>query len=119
MSTSNSALLNKTTSYLSTAMPTTEPSFILAMSVGALAIASWTTVFMKTSTIIDKQPSWQSIRGQVSKVVGSIMMGMFILLVTSIIYFLQDQTKSIYVIFILVAFSSVLSYSALAASTIS
>ena len=112
-------LLNKTTSYLSTAMSPTESSFVPTMAVGALAIASWTAVFMKTSNIIDKQPSWLTIRGQVVKVVSYNMVAMFILLVASIIYFIQDQTKSMYVIFILVAFASILSYSALAASTIS
>jgi hypothetical protein len=108
----------KPSSDLSTALS----SPILPMILGAVAIASWAGVFIMTSNANDNGyygNSWPSIRGQVIKVIGSIMMGMFILLVTSIIYFLQDQTKSIYVIFFLVAFASALSYSALAAASIS
>jgi hypothetical protein len=91
------------------------------MFLGMVAIASWMGVFIVTSKANNdgyNGNGWQSIRGQVAKVIGSTMVGMFILLVTSIIYFLQDQTKSIYVIFFLVAFASALSYSALAASAV-
>jgi hypothetical protein len=92
------------------------------MFLGVLAIVSWAGVFIMTSnenTSGYNGNVWPTIRGQVAKVISSTMMGMFILLVISIIYFIQDQSKSIYVIFIMVAISSVMSYSALAASSIS
>jgi hypothetical protein len=89
------------------------------MILGVVAIASWAGVFMVTSRANgDNGNVWRGIQDQVGKVIGSSMLAMFILLVTSIIYFLQDQTKSIYVIFILVAFASILSYSAMAASSV-
>jgi hypothetical protein len=102
------------TASLSTAMS----SPILPMILGAVAIALWFSVFTVTSRANgDNGNVWRGIQGQVAKVISSSMLAMFILLVTSIIYFLQDQTKSIYVIFILVAFASILSYSAMAASS--
>ncbi len=106
--------VNVTTS-LSTAMS----SPILPMFLGVVTIALWFGVLMVTSRANgDNGNVWRGIQGQVTKVISSSMIGMFILLVTSVIYFLQDQTKSIYVIFILVAFASILSYSALAASSV-
>jgi hypothetical protein len=95
---------------------------IIPVILGIVAIVSWMGTFIVTSKAISSGytgNSWPSIRGQVVKVISSAMIGMFILLVASIIYFLQDQTKSIYIIFILVAFASVLSYSALATSSTS
>jgi hypothetical protein len=96
---------------------------ILPIFLGASAIVAWMGAFIVTSDAVTgdgySANSWPSIRGQVAKVISSTMVGMFILLVTSIIYFIQDQTKSIYVIFILVALASVLSYSAMAAASIS
>jgi len=102
-------------------MSTAMSSPMLPVFLGVVAIISWMGVFIVTSKANNdgyNGNGWQSIRGQVTKVISSTMVGMFILLVTSIIYFLQDQTKSIYVIFILVAFASVLSYSALAAAAV-
>ena len=90
-----------------------------AFILGMVAIGLWMGVFIQTSKVISNGVSWPSISGQVTKVISSTMLGMFILLITSLIYFLQDQTKSIYVIFILIAFASALSYSAMAASSAS
>ena len=103
--------------YISTAIS----SPVLPVILGMVTIGLWASVFATTSTMISEQHKrnyWTSIQGQVAKVVSSSMIAMFILLITSIIYFLQDQTKSIYVIFILVAFASILSYSAMAASSV-
>lgn len=88
-----------------------------AIIFGVVAIGLWFGVFVRTSNTIGNGVSWSSINGQVTKVVSSSMISMFVLLITSLIYFLQDQTKSIYAIFILVALGAVLSYSAMAAST--
>jgi hypothetical protein len=103
------------TDSLSTAMS----SPLLPMFLGVVAVALWFGVFTVTSRANgDNGNIWRNIQGQVVKVVSSSMIAMFILLVASIIYFIQDQTKSIYVIFILVAFASILSYSAMAASSV-
>lgn len=103
------------TASLSTAIS----SPLLPIFLGVVAIALWFGVLMITSRANgDNGNVWRGIQGQVAKVISSSMIAMFILLITSIIYFLQDQTKSIYVIFILVAFASILSYSALAASSV-
>ena len=94
------------TASLSTAMS----SPLLPMFLGVVAIALWFGVFMITSRANgDNGNVWRGIQEQVTKVISSSMIAMFILLITSIIYFLQDQTKAIYVIFILVAFASILS----------
>jgi hypothetical protein len=114
MSTVQPVATNVTAS-LSTAMS----SPILPMFLGILTIALWFGVFTVTSRANgDNGNVWRNIQGQVVKVVSYSMIAMFILLITSIIYFIQDQTKSIYVIFILVAFASILSYSAMAASSV-
>jgi len=86
---------------------------------GLVAIGLWMGVLIQTSNVIGNGVSWPSIRRQVTKVISSTMVGMFILMIASLIYFLQDQTKAIYVVFILVAFASVLSYSALASASAS
>lgn len=115
MATNSLPVSTNVTASLSTAMS----SPLLPMFLGVVAIALWVGVFMVTSRANnDNGNVWRSIQGQVTKVISSSMLGMFILLITSIIYFLQDQTKSIYVIFILVAFASILSYSAMAASSV-
>ncbi len=120
MSTRSTNNTNSTTStdvtLISTALAflTSLPAAIIF---GMIAIGLWFGVFVQTSTIIGNGVSWLSINGQVTKVISSSMVAMFILLITSLIYFLQDQTKSIYAIFILVALGAVLSYSAMAAST--
>jgi hypothetical protein len=116
MSTSQPISTNVTAS-LSTAMS----SPLLPMFLGMVAIVSWFGVFMVTSRANSEDYNkmvWRGIKDQVSKVISSSMLGMFILLVTSVIYFLQDETKSIYIIFILVTFATILSYSAFAASTV-
>ena len=114
MSTLQPVTTNVTAS-LSTAMS----SPILPMFLGIVAIALWFGVFTVTSRANgDNGNGWRGIQGQVVKVVSSSMIAMFILLIASIIYFIQDQTKSIYVIFMMVAFASILSYSAMAASSV-
>ena len=95
---------------------------VIPVILGVVAVASWMGALIVTTKAISSGytgNSWPSIRGQVTKVISSAMVGMFILLVASIIYFLQDQTKSIYIIFILITFATVLSYSALATSSTS
>lgn len=117
MDPSEPSALHKLQSHVSTAIS----SPVLPMILGMVTIGLWVSVFATTSTMISEEQKrnyWPSIRGQVVKVVSSTMVGMFILLVTSIIYFLQDQTKSIYVIFVLIALASGLSYSALAAAAV-
>ena len=107
------------TSNVAASLSTAVSSPLLPMFLGVVAIALWFGVFMVTSRANgDNGNVWRGIQAQVAKVISSSMLAMFILLVTSIIYFLQDQTKSIYVIFILVALASILSYSALAASSV-
>ena len=107
------------TSTVAASLSTAVSSPLLPMFLGVVAIALWFGVFMVTSRANgDNGNVWRGIQAQVAKVISSSMLAMFILLVTSIIYFLQDQTKSIYVIFILVALASILSYSALAASSV-
>jgi len=92
-------------------------SLPMILILGVVAIVCWGRVFIQTSNVISDGSSWPSINGQVKKVIGSTMTAMFVLLITSLIYFLQDQSKSIYVIFILVALTASLSYSAMAASS--
>ena len=107
------------TSNVAASLSTAVSSPLLPMFLGVVAFALWFGVFMVTSRANgDNGNVWRGIQAQVAKVISSSMLAMFILLVTSIIYFLQDQTKSIYVIFILVALASILSYSALAASSV-
>jgi len=101
----------------STAMLSMLVSLPMVMVLGVGALLLWCHVFLKTSSVISDGASWPSIRGQVTKVIGSTMLAMFVLLITSIIYFLQDQTKSIYAVFVLIALSACFSYSALATSS--
>ena len=93
MSAALSPVLTTVTTSLSTAMSPT----LLPMILGMAAIAFWAGVFMVTSRANgDNGNVWRGIQDQVSKVISSSMLAMFILLVTSIIYFLQDQTKHLH-----------------------
>jgi hypothetical protein len=97
-------------------------SAALPIILGMVTIGLWATVFITVGNTIGEEHSrnyWPSIKNQVVKVISSSMVAIFILLVTSIIYFLQDETKSIYAIFILLTLTAIISYSALAASAAS
>ena len=88
---------------------------VIVLGVGAIIL--WIQVFLTASNIMgDDSHSWPFISGQVKKIIGTTTVGIFILLLTSIIYFLQDQTKSVYVIFILLTISIIMAYSAIAAA---
>lgn len=122
MSASNSNTNNNSTTSISNRISmSTVLGFLTSLPAtivcGMIAISLWFGVFAKTSTVMSNGVSWSSIRGQVAKVISSSMIAMFLLMIASLIYFLQDQTKSIYVVFIMISISAALSYSAMAAST--
>jgi hypothetical protein len=83
---------------------------------GLVSIGLWIGVGVKTSRMMSDIVGWTEIRDQVTKVLGSSITATVLLLIVSLIYFLQDQTKSIYVIFIMLGIAACLSYSALAAA---
>lgn len=83
---------------------------------GLIGIGLWAGVMTQTSSIITDLNHWEQIKSQVTKVIGTTMVTVMILLAVSLIYFLQDQTKSIYVVFIMIGLAAALSYSALAAA---
>ena len=91
-------------------------SMPVVMFCGMAAIALWAGVLIKTSSILDDLPSWKHTASQIGKVIGSTMTATMILLVIVLIYFLQDQAKSIYVSFIMIGIAACLSYSAMAAA---
>jgi hypothetical protein len=80
---------------------------------GVAALIMWANVFFTTS---DSMNTWADIRGHVKKVIGTTISAMFILLIVSIIYFLQDQSSAKTVVFIIITIALGLSYSAIAAA---
>jgi len=100
-----------TTTVLS--MLTSLPAIVIC---GFIAIGLWAGVVVQTVSIIDDRNIWQFVGDQVTKVIGTTMTATMVLLAVSMIYFLQDQSKSIYVVFIMIGLAACLSYSAMAAA---
>jgi hypothetical protein len=96
-----------------TSMITSLPVVIVC---GLIALGLWSGVWIQTASLAGDLPSWNMIHSQVTKVVVTTMLVSVVLLLISLIYFIQDQTRSIYVLFILIGLSAGLSYSAMAAS---
>lgn len=89
------------------------------IGLGLLAIGLWVGVLcIPYSMIRDKLLDWDAIRDQVTKVIGSTMTATVLLLIVSLIYFLQDQTKTTYAIYVILGISACVAYSAMAASII-
>lgn len=88
------------------------------VGLGLLAIGLWIGVFRTTSSMISDMVDWAAIRDQVTKVIGSTMTATVLLLIVSLIYFLQDQTKTTYAIYVMLGISACLTYSAMAAAII-
>ena len=89
---------------------------VVAAVGGLIAVGLWFGVLSKTNTVISKFVDWPHIKQQVRKVIGTTMFSTFLLLCISLIYLLQDQTKSLYVVFGMCAVGASIAYSALAAS---
>ena len=89
-----------------TSLPT-----VVVLGVGAVIM--WANVFITTS---DSMNTWADIGSHVKKVIGTTTAAMFILLIVSVIYFLQDQSSAKTAVFIIITMALGLSYSAIAAA---
>lgn len=83
------------------------------IALGVAAIIMWGNVFLTTS---DSMNTWADISSHVKKVIGTTTAAMFILLIVSVIYFLQDQSSAKTAVFIIITLALGLSYSAIAAA---
>jgi hypothetical protein len=83
------------------------------IALGVAALIMWASVFRTTS---DSMYSWSDLSAHVKKVIGTTTASMFILLIVSIIYFLQDQSSAKTAVFIIITIALGLSYSAIAAA---
>jgi len=93
-------------------------SLPIIIGLGGLGLWCLFKVGMQTSNMLGDLGNWSGISFQVKKILASTMTGMFVLLIVSLIYFLQDQSKPIYIVFILVCIAVCISYSAMAAAVI-
>ena len=85
-----------------------------ATSIG-LFIASFVTM----SQFVGSKDDWNVIQPQITKVLIFTIIGVFGLIVASLMYYIQDPAKTIYFILVLCCVSLGLSYAALAIAAIS
>lgn len=90
-----------------------------AVLFGIVAIGLYVWSFVDMSKFIGSKDSWNQISSQVGKIWGLTLAGSFILFIASLLYFVQDETKTVYFILALSCLTLGLSYSALAISAIS
>lgn len=90
-----------------------------AVLFGIIAIGLYVWSFMDMSRFVGSKDSWNQISSQVGKIWGLTLAGSFVLFIAALLYFIQDETKTIYFILGLSCITLGLSYSALAISAIS
>jgi tellurite resistance protein TehA-like permease len=86
---------------------------------GIVSLILFIVPTVRTITFTDDNPNMQGMRPQVTKIVGSTLLGMVALLFVSMLYFLQDEKKAMSTVFVMICLTLGLSFSALAMSTLS
>ena len=119
--------MSNSASTVSTAVVDMTPTFLSGISkekvgavlFGIVAIGLYVWSFVDMSKFIGSKDSWNQISSQVGKIWGLTLAGSFILFIAALLYFVQDETKTIYFILALSCITRGLAYSALAISAIS
>ncbi len=86
---------------------------------GVISVGLFISSFVTMSKFVGSKDDWNLIQPQITKILILTIIGTFGLIVTSLLYFIQDSARTIYFILVLCCLSLGLSYSALAISAIS
>jgi hypothetical protein len=86
---------------------------------GVISISMFISSFVSISNFVGSKDDWNLIKPQITKVLILTLIGTFGLIITTLLYFIQDSAKTIYFILVLTCISLGLSFSALAISAIS
>jgi hypothetical protein len=86
---------------------------------GVVSVGLFIGAFVNMSKFVGSKDDWNLIQPQITKILILTLIGTFGLIVTSLLYFIQDSEKTIYFILVLSCVTLGLSFSALAISAIS
>jgi hypothetical protein len=86
---------------------------------GVVSVGLFIGAFVNMSKFVGSKDDWNLIQPQITKILILTLIGTFGLIITSLLYFIQDSAKTIYFILVLSCVTLGLSFSALAISAIS
>jgi hypothetical protein len=86
---------------------------------GIVSVGLFIGAFVNMSKFVGSKDDWNVIQPQITKILMLTLIGTFGLIVTSLLYFIQDSARTIYFILVLTCLALGLSFSALAIAAIS
>jgi hypothetical protein len=86
---------------------------------GITSVALFIGAFVNMSKFVGSKDDWNVIQPQITKILILTLIGTFGLIITSLLYFIQDSSRTIYFILVLSCLTLGLSFSALAIAAIS
>jgi hypothetical protein len=90
---------------------------IILFSLGAIGF--FIGAFVGMSNFIGSKDDWNQIKPQVTKIIILSIMGVVLLMIAALLYFIQDPSKTMYFILIISCLSLGLSFSAVGIAAIS
>jgi len=86
---------------------------------GVISVGLFIGAFVNMSNFVGSKDDWNQIQPQITKILILTLIGTFGLIITTLLYFIQDSQKTIYFILVLACLTFGLSFSALAIAAIS
>ena len=86
---------------------------------GITSVGLFIGAFVNMSKFVGSKDDWNVIQPQITKILILTLIGTFGLIITSLLYFIQDSSRTIYFILVLSCLTLGLSFSALAIAAIS
>lgn len=86
---------------------------------GITSVGLFIGAFRNMSQFVGSKDDWNVIQPQITKILILTLIGTFGLIITSLLYFIQDSSRTIYFILVLSCLTLGLSFSALAIAAIS
>jgi hypothetical protein len=86
---------------------------------GIISVGLFIGAFVNMSNFVGSKDDWNLIQPQITKILILTLIGTFGLIITTLLYFIQDSQKAIYFILVLTCLTLGLSFSALAIAAIS
>jgi hypothetical protein len=86
---------------------------------GVISVSLFIGAFVNMSNFVGSKDDWNLIQPQITKILILTLIGTFGLIITTLLYFIQDSQKTIYFILVLSCLTLGLSFSALAIAAIS
>jgi hypothetical protein len=118
MSSSNSGV---TTTGVSTYMSkiTSNKYHIATGFAGILFISMFITAFVQMSNFIGSKDDWNTLKPQITKIMIFTMIGTIAFMIASLMFFIQDPTKSVYFAIIISCLSMGLAFASMSVASIS